>query len=175
MYKIFFSAIIIFYILFISFVSAHSNKKKSIKAHEHGVGVLNIAQDGNILLFEFEIPGYDIVGFEYAAKEQSDIEKVDNAIDILSNYKNMIIPSGSAKCKLDTSSAKVINEGKHSEFLSDYKFTCENIVDLKIIYIKYFKNFINSKKLNVKVFGSKNKSTYVINNSKKVINVKGHF
>ena len=31
MYKIFFPAIVIFYILFISFVSAHSNKKKSIK------------------------------------------------------------------------------------------------------------------------------------------------
>ena len=50
--------IILFYLLSSSFLIAHSTKKKkSLKSHEHGVGVLNIAQEGNILLFEFEIPG----------------------------------------------------------------------------------------------------------------------
>ena len=32
------------------------------------------------------MPGNDIVGFEYEAKQESDVEKVENAISILSEY-----------------------------------------------------------------------------------------
>ena len=137
--------------------------------------MLNIAQEDNTLMFEFEIPGYDIVGFEYEAKETGDMKKVENALNILSNYKNMILPSSSAECENVASSSKVINEGKHSEFLSNYTFNCKNISKLKIIYIKYFSKFENSKKINIKIFGNQKKSAYVINKSKKIISVKVHF
>ena len=40
-----------------------NSNKKSIKAHQHGVGILNIVKEDNILFFEFELPGYDVVGF----------------------------------------------------------------------------------------------------------------
>ena len=125
--KIIIKTILVF-IFTISFLFAHSNKKKSLKSHEHGVGTLNIAQDKNNIIFEFEIPGNDIVGFEYLAKEEEDIKKVDDAIDMLSDYKNMILLSGAGKCKLLNSSAEVINEGKHSEFLSNYKFNFGNFI-----------------------------------------------
>ena len=166
---------ITFLILLISsFVNAHS-KKKSLDTHIHGVSTLNIVQEGNTLLFEFEMPGNDIVGFEYEAKEESDVKKVENAINILSDHKNLISPSGSAQCKIQSHSANVINEGKHSEFISSYKFNCESISKLKIIYVKYFKSFENGKKLNIKILGEKKKSVYVIEKSKKLINVKNHF
>ena len=161
-------------VLISSFGNAHS-KKKSLDTHIHGVSTLNIVQEGDTLLFEFEMPGNDIVGFEYEAKQESDIEKVENAINILSDYKNLISPSGSAECKIESTSANVINEGKHSEFISNYKFNCENISKLKIIYIKYFKSFENGRKLNIKILGEKKKSVYVIEKSKRLINVKNHF
>ena len=167
--------IFLLYLLSTSVLYAHSTKKKALKSHEHGVGVLNIAQEGNSVIFEFEIPGFDIVGFEYEAKEEDDINKVENALEILSDYKNMIMPSGSAECEKLESSAEVINEGKHSEFISSYRFNCKKISDLKIIYIKYFNNFENSKKLNIKVFGNNKKTAYVITKSKKILNVKDHF
>ena len=145
--------------------------ENSMNLHE----LRNIAQEGNSVIFEFEIPGFDIVGFEYEAKEEDDINKVENALEILSDYKNMIMPSGSAECEKLESSAEVINEGKHSEFISSYRFNCKKISDLKIIYIKYFNNFENSKKLNIKVFGNNKKTAYVITKSKKILNVKDHF
>ena len=154
--------------------NAHS-KKKYLDTHIHGVSTLNIVQEGTTLLFEFEMPGNDIVGFEYEATQEKDIEKVENAIYILSDYKNLIFPSGSADCKIQSYTANVINEGKHSEFISSYKFNCKNISKLKIIYIKYFKSFENGKKLNIKILGEKKKSVYVIEKSKKLINVKNHF
>ena len=164
-----------FLILLISSICNAHSKKKSLDTHIHGISTLNIVQEGDTLLFEFEMPGNDIVGFEYEAKQESDIEQVKNAINILSNYKNLISPSGSADCKIQSYSANVINEGKHSEFISSYKFNCENISKLKIIYIKYFKSFENGKKLNIKILGEKKKSVYVIEKSKKLINVKNHF
>ncbi|MBF95658.1 MAG: hypothetical protein CFH34_01445 [Alphaproteobacteria bacterium MarineAlpha9_Bin4] len=166
---------ILIYFISLPLLYSHSNKKKSLKAHEHGVGVLNISQEGNTLLFEFEIPGFDIVGFEYEAKEKNDIDKVENALSILSDYKNMIMPSGSAECEEVKSNANVVNEGKHSEFISNYTFECKKISELKIIYIKYFNKFENSKKLNIKIFGKNKKSAYVISKSKKILGVKGHF
>ena len=151
--------LVLVYLVSISSLFSHSYKKKTLSSHEHGVGILNIAQDGDNLIFEFEAPGADIVGFEYESKEEEDITKVKNALDILSNYKNIISPASSADCKLESSSAKVINEGTHSEFLSNYKFNCKDIKNLKII----------------KIFGSNKKSAYVINKSKRMLNVKGHF
>ena len=164
-----------FLILLISSICNAHSKKKSLDTHIHGISTLNIVQEGDTLLFEFEMPGNDIVGFEYEAKQESDIEQVKNAINILSDYKNLVSPSGSADCKIQSYSANVINEGKHSEFISSYKFNCENISKLKIIYIKYFKSFENGRKLNIKILGEKKKSVYVIEKSKKLINVKNHF
>ena len=161
-------------LLISSFGNAHS-KKKSLDTHIHGVSTLNIVQEGNTLLFEFEMPGNDIVGFEYKAKESNDTKKVENAINILSDYKNLISPSSSANCKIQSYTANVINEEKHSEFISNYKFNCNKISKLKIVYIKYFKSFENGKKLNIKILGEKKKSVFVIEKSKKLINVKNHF
>ena len=166
---------ILLYFISTSTIFAHDKKKKTIKAHEHGVGILNIVQDGNTLVFEYEMPGFDIVGFEYKAEKDDDIKKVNDAINILSDYKNMIKPSGSAECEKIDSSAKVIYEGKHSEFISEYKFNCTKISQLKIIYINFFKKFEFSKKLNVKIIGSNKKTAYVIERSKKILNVKGYF
>ena len=111
---------ITFFSLLISIpnVLAHSNKKKSLKSHEHGVGILNIAQEDNSLLFEFEIPGFDIVGFEYKAESDEDIEKVAASLRVLSDFKNMLVLPASAECTNTETNANVVNDGKHSEFIA---------------------------------------------------------
>ena len=76
------------------------------------MSILNIVQDKKIS-FEFEMPGFDVVGFEYKAKKE-DIKKVRSALNIMSDYKNMIIISDEAKCKEENQLAKVLNEGSHS-------------------------------------------------------------
>tara|TARA_Y100000385_G_scaffold153586_1_gene159383 strand:+ start:55 stop:576 length:522 start_codon:yes stop_codon:yes gene_type:complete len=168
--------IFIFYILTISSVFAHdAKKKKSLKSHEHGVGVLKIAQENKILFFQFEMPGNDIVGFEYEADKEEDKIKVKNALTILEDFKNMAVPSNNGECENIKSDAKIIIEGNHSEFVSEYKFNCKNVSNLKRIYIKYFDNFELTKKLNIKILGINKKAAYVIGKNKKMINVKEHF
>ena len=53
--------------------------------------------------------------------------------------------SSEAKCDQEKNSAKVLNEGSHSEFLSEYVFYCKNIDLLKSIKIIYFDSFKLSK------------------------------
>ena len=98
----------------------------------------------NTISFEFEMPGFDVVGFEYKAKKKEDIKKIKNALNILSDYQNMVSMSAEAQCDQEKKS-KVLNEGSHSEFLSEYVFNCKNIDLLKSIKIIYFDSFKLSK------------------------------
>ena len=149
--------------------------KKSLDAHVHGVSVLNLVQDMKQLSFEFEMPGFDVVGFEYKAKKKEDIKKVRNALNILGDYRNMIYLPASANCKEEKNSAKVINEGSHSEFISQYLLSCEKISSIKSIEIKYFDSFQFSKELNINLIAKNKKMTQTINKQDNMINVDGYF
>ena len=152
-----------------------NSNKKSIKAHQHGVGVLNIVKEENILFFEFELPGYDVVGFEYKAKKKDDIKKVKQALNLLSDYTNMIEIDNSAECKKERSSSDLLSEGNHTEFRSSYKIFCSNIKKIDKIKIKYFENFRNSKKLNVKVISEKKAKSLELNSKNPVFSSRDYF
>jgi len=64
-------------------VPALAQDSRELGAHEHGVGTLNIAIDGNSVAMEFEAPGADIVGFEYEAQSDVDLAAIDAALEKL--------------------------------------------------------------------------------------------
>ncbi len=148
---------------------------KALKAHEHGKSLLNIVQDGNTLSFEFEMPGFDVVGFEYKAKKKEDIKIVNKALKIMSDYKNMIVLSESGKCNENKNNVKVINEGSHSEFLSEYILICKNISKIKEIDIRFFSSFKYSKKLDIKLVSKNKKITFIADKSNNIISVVNYF
>ncbi len=49
-------------------------------AHEHGVGILDVAQQGAALHIELENPAVNIVGFEHAPKNKEDHETIERAL-----------------------------------------------------------------------------------------------
>ena len=154
----------------------HEEKeKKSLDAHEHGVSVLNLVQDMNKISFEFEMPGFDVVGFEYKAKKKEDIKKVRKALNLLSEFKNMIIIDSEAECKQEDIKAEVVNKGSHSEFISEYRLTCQNISLIKNIKIMYFDNFSFSKKLKVNLVTKNKKLSQVYDIKNNIINANGYF
>jgi len=54
---------------------AATQAQAELDAHEHGVGVLNIAADGNTVEMELIAPGADIVGFEYEASSEEELRQ----------------------------------------------------------------------------------------------------
>lgn len=152
-----------------------TKEKKSLKAHEHGIGVLNIAQENNMFVFEFELPGFDVVGFEYTAKKKEDIKKVKQAINTLSDYSNMIEINDGARCEEKSSKVDLLKEGNHTEFRSKYILSCSNINEISKIVIKYFQNFKNGKKLNVNIVSEKGSESLELLSINHVIKVKDYF
>ena len=152
-----------------------ASKNESIKAHQHGVGILNIAQENNKLIFEFELPGFDIVGFEYKAKKKEDIKKVKQAIKVLSDFSNMISLPINAKCEISYSNADLIIAGTHAEFFSKYILNCTNIIEINKIQINYFNSFKNSKKLTVNLVTNNKQEAFSSNKLEDTLNVKGYF
>ena len=150
-------------------------KNDSIKAHQHGVGILNIAQESNQLIFEFELPGFDIVGFEYKAKKKEDIKKVKRAIKTLSDFSKMISLPTNAMCEINYSNADLIIAGTHAEFFSKYILNCSNIIEINKIQINYFRSFENSKKLNINLVTTNKKERFSSNKLEDTLNVKGYF
>ena len=90
----------IFLILNISITGIYAEETRQVDKHEHGVGELNIAIDGSLAEFEFMLPGADIVGFEYEAKSDEDLAKIENALLVLENYENLFSLTKNSKCVL---------------------------------------------------------------------------
>ena len=90
----------IFLILNISITGIYAEETRQVDKHEHGVGELNIAIDGSLAEFEFMLPGADIVGFEYEAKSDEDLAKIENALLVLENYENLFALTKNSKCVL---------------------------------------------------------------------------
>jgi hypothetical protein len=54
----------------------HDHEHASLGAHEHGVGRLNAALDGQTLELELDSPAMNLVGFEHAATTDADKARV---------------------------------------------------------------------------------------------------
>lgn len=96
---------------------AYAQDTRQLDAHEHGVGVLNIAAEGSTLLMELRAPGADIVGFEYSPETDADTAAVDSALATLGQPLSLFaIPEGAGCSVTDAAVAlEVEDEGDHAE------------------------------------------------------------
>ena len=83
-----------------SIAKVYAEETRQVDKHEHGVGELNIATEGDVIEFEFMIPGADIVGFEYVAKSDADIAGIKKALQTFDNYENIFTLPTNSRCQL---------------------------------------------------------------------------
>ncbi|MEP3298644.1 MAG: DUF2796 domain-containing protein [Pseudoruegeria sp.] len=89
---------------------ALAEETRQLDAHEHGVGALDIAIDGETVLMAFHAPGADIVGFEYQPESPKDRSTVAQAIATLANPLNLFVVPEAAACTVVQATAEL--EGK---------------------------------------------------------------
>ena len=97
--------------LFVTPVIAEESRQ--MDAHEHGVGQLNIAFDGQQIAVELHAPGADIVGFEYAAETTEDRAAIDNAVATLARPLELFMMPDAAGCSVVKASAGLESEDDH--------------------------------------------------------------
>ena len=92
-----------------------AEETRELDAHEHGVGALNIAFEGNTVAMEFHAPGADIVGFEYEAESAEDRAAIDNAVAILAKPLDLFVLPAAAACNVTQASAELESEEGHDD------------------------------------------------------------
>ncbi|WP_339538026.1 DUF2796 domain-containing protein [Pseudomonas sp. RA_15y_Pfl2_54] len=78
----------------------HDHEHGSLGAHEHGVGRLNAALDGQTLELELESPAMNLVGFEHVASTEADKTKVAAARAQLEKPLVLFSLPAAAGCKV---------------------------------------------------------------------------
>lgn len=92
-----------------------AQETRQADAHEHGVGMLDIAVDGGTLAMVFHAPGADIVGFEYLPESDADRAAVDAAVATLSQPLSLFALPDAAGCTVDAATAELEAEGAHDD------------------------------------------------------------
>ncbi len=161
-------------------------------SHEHGVGELNIAFEGNAVALKLHAPGSDIVGFEYAAKSDEDHAAIDAAIAKLSNFDNLVAVPANAGCNIFDAHAALESEdehddhkedhddhgdhdddkhddhadqedeAEHTEFHVEYSLECTNPNALAEMTFTYFTTFPNALELEVQAITAKGSGAFEV-------------
>ena len=192
----------LYVVLSYSISTVLAEESRQVDKHEHGVGELNIAIDGSLAEFEFMLPGADIVGFEYEAKSDEDLAKIENALLVLENYENLFALTKNSKCVLadldyhlsgeehdehadeeheehadeehaDEEHEEHADEESHTEFYAKYSFKCDNIKQLDKVEFSYFKTFPNSSELEVQFVSDIGSNAFEVEADKPIIILKG--
>ena len=106
-------------LLILTASTAIAEETRQLDAHEHGVGTLDIAFDGDRIAMEFHAPGADIVGFEYAATSAEDRAKVDAAVAMLARPLDLFALPAAAGCSVVQASASLESEEAHDDHGDD--------------------------------------------------------
>jgi len=155
----------------------HDHEHGSLGAHEHGVGRLNAALDGQTLELELESPAMNLVGFEHAATSDADKAKVAAARAQLEKPLALFSLPAAAGCKVasqelesplfgdepDADDHDEDEAGKdghehhheHSEIHAHYQFTCTTPGALKTLDLtNLFKTFPATQKIQVQLISA---------------------
>lgn len=99
---------------------AFAEEARQLNAHEHGVGQLDIAFDGDQIAMELHAPGADIVGFEYGAESAEDRAAVDAAVAALAKPLDLFVLTEAAGCSIVNASAGLESEEEHDAHEDDH-------------------------------------------------------
>ena len=151
----------------------HDHEHESLGAHEHGVGRLNAALDGQTLELELESPAMNLMGFEHVATTDADKAKVAAVRAQLEKplvLFNLPTAAGCVIAKQELESplfgdkpdadddhdhdAKDEHHHDHSDIQAHYQFSCSSPGALKTLDLaNMFNTFPATRKIQVQLIG----------------------
>ena len=149
----------------------HDHEHGSLGAHEHGVGRLNAALDGQTLELELESPAMNLVGFEHVATTDADKAKVAAVRAQLEKPLVLFNLPKAAGCVIATQElesplfgdkpdadddhdhdAKDEHHHDHSDIHAHYQFSCSSPGALKTLDLaNMFNTFPATRKIQVQL------------------------
>ncbi|AEI94936.1 zinc uptake protein ZrgA [Roseobacter litoralis] len=175
---------------------------RQLDAHEHGVGHLDIAFDGQQVAMELHAPGADIVGFEYEAKTAEDRASIDAAVAKLAQPLTLFVLPETAECSVVQASAALESEeehhdhdahedhddhgsehahdhdthaASHSEFHAEYLLNCADPAAASEITFAYFDIFPNALELEIQMISESGATAFEVSRDNPTLDVRGMF
>lgn len=172
---------------------------RQLDAHEHGVGQLNIAFDGQQIAMELHAPGADIVGFEYAAESAEDRAAVDAAVVTLAGPLDLFVLPAAARCSVIQAAAELeseeehdehddhgddhahddhddhAEEASHTEFHAEYLLTCADPSAIDEITFAYFDTFPNALEVEVQMISEAGATSFEVERDAPTLDLRGMF
>ena len=179
---------------------AVAEETRQLDAHEHGVGQLDMAVEGNRIALELHAPGADIVGFEYAATSAEDRAKVDAAVATLARPLDLFVLPAAAECSVVQASAELESEAEHeehaedkhddhgdedhaehedeaghTEFHAEYTLECADTSAVSLITFAYFDAFPNALELEVQLITEKGAGAFEVTRDAPTLDLRSMF
>lgn len=174
---------------------------RQLDAHEHGVGQLDIAFEGQNIAMELHAPGADIVGFEYEAQSAQDRSAIDEAVSTLARPLDLFVLPAAAQCSVVQASAELESDEEHeehshdhdqdkhdhedhaeheegaghTEFHAEYLLTCADPVAASDITFAYFETFPNALELEVQVIADGGATAFEVTREAPTLDLRGMF
>lgn len=155
--------------------AADVHEHDSLPPHEHGVGSLNIALDGQTLELALDGPSVNLVGFEHIATTDADKAKVSAARKQLEDPQTLFSIPKSAGCTADAQELEsplfepapeegtAKGEHHHSDIEAHYAFTCSKPDVLKSLDLaQFFKTFPGTHSIKVQLIGPSGQQSVVV-------------
>ena len=93
--------------------SGEQHEHRQLDSHEHGVGLLNVAQENETLSIEFISPAMNIVGFEHAPGKPEEEQAVQQATGTLEDGEKVFSLPAEAGCQLAEAEVETDIEDEH--------------------------------------------------------------
>lgn len=173
-------------ISFFSNTPVVAESSRDLDSHEHGASRMNIVIEGKNLFLEFESPWMNLIGFEHQPSTQEQLEKLNNALDTLSDPSGLIDISSAAECLVasvdvnSTINAEISQDkndggqehekheehetsgeqasGTHSEVLANYTFECAQPEQLSAVTVRLFEIYQGIEDIDVQLAGPSGQS-----------------
>jgi hypothetical protein len=163
---------------------------RQLGPHQHGVGRLNIAIEGDKVEMELDAPGADIVGFESEAKTDAQKATLQASLQKLKDVATLYKLPAAAGCTVTEAEAKVekdeheheqaagkkdedAHEHEHSDVNAGYKLQCRAPQAIKTIEFGYFAAFPKAQKLQVTIVSGKGQQQFDVTREKPTLSLEG--
>lgn len=156
-------------VIAISVASMTSAVSQTHGAHVHGEGVLDIIVEGDRVELELELPGRDIVGFEYTPRTQEGSHTLEAAVKIFKDHQRLFRFPVNAACSGQAVSIESDqltggdSHDEHAEFRARYAFKCENPLALDAMDVLVFDVFPAIEEIKVRALSPRGQYVGEIN------------
>lgn len=157
--------------------AAHDHEGHAHGAHVHGLAHLDAALDGADLAVEVRVPGWDLVGFERAPRDDAERSKVEAARRMLTDGARLFafepagacVPKQPGQVLLPAALADGVHGHEHAghehshgkgsagghpgDWTASWSFTCADPSTLRAIRVDWFDAFQGTERIEVQWIG----------------------